>query len=258
MGKIEISKEKIKILYLEGCTLKEIAILANCNLSNIRSHLQRMNVTLRGSHEYRKYNINEDFFKCVNTEEKAYFLGFLYADGYNQVSKNQVRLTLSSIDSEILLKFNKILEYDRPLLYLKNNKVVDLTINSKIISSDLVKLGCTQKKSFTITFPYNIIPDNLIRHFIRGYFDGDGCISLNRQNDVQINITGNTIFIGQLQEILINNINASRTKLQLYKKSCSVYWHGRNVCLKVLNYLYKDSTISLERKNKLYKKIVSL
>jgi intein-encoded DNA endonuclease-like protein len=258
MGKIKISKEQIKTLYLEGKTMIEIAKIAKCNFSNIRSHLHRMGVEIRKSDKYRKYEIDENFFKVINTEEKAYMLGFLYADGYNQSSKNQVRLTLSSIDAEVLLKFNIFLNYDRPLLYLKNNTVVDLTINSKTISSDLVSLGCTQKKCFTLSFPYNTIPASLVRHFIRGYFDGDGCISISEQNDVQINITGNNTFIEQLQEILIKATGASRTKLQLYKKSCSVFWHGKNACFKVLDYLYKDSTISLDRKNKLYKKIVSL
>lgn len=258
MGKIKISKEQIKTLYLEGKTMIEIAKIAECDFTNIRSHLHRMKVEIRKSDAYRKYNINENFFKVIDTEEKAYVLGFLYADGYNQTSKNQIRLTLSSIDAEVLLKFNTILNYNRPLLYLKDNTIVDLTINSKTISSDLVNLGCTQKKSFTLSFPYDKIPANLVRHFIRGYFDGDGCINISEQNDVQINITGNNMFIEQLQEILVKATSTSRTKLQLYKKSCSVFWHGKNVCFKVLDYLYKDSNISLDRKNKLYKKIVSL
>lgn len=255
---IQITKQQIKEFYSQGFTITQIAKLANCNPSNIYTHLKRMGIGCRDFSEYRKYSIDKDFFKIINTEEKAYILGFLYADGYNQVTKKQIRITLQRGDEDILKKINKALKHNKPLYILKNNTVIDLSINSKDMSLDLEKLGCVQNKTFKITFPYEHLSKDLIRHFIRGYFDGDGCISINKKNDVQLNITGNSIFISQIQDILVNELNITKTKLQYYRNVCGMYYHGKNICLKVLDYLYKDSKISLKRKNKLYKKIVSL
>ena len=104
MGKIQISKEQIKQYYLEGKSTVEIAQIANCNQSNINSHLKRMGVTIRKPFEIRKYSLNKEYFKSIDTQEKAYILGFLYADGYNQETKNQIRLTLQKQDKDILDK----------------------------------------------------------------------------------------------------------------------------------------------------------
>ncbi len=257
---IQITKQQIKELYLNGSTITQIAEIAKCNPSNIHTHLKRMEIKIRGFSEYRKYSINKDFFKVIDTEEKAYILGFLYADGYNQVTKKQVRLTLQRRDEDVLKKINKALKHTKPLYILKDNTVIDLSINSKDISLDLEKLGCVQNKTFKITFPFEYMSEDLYRHFIRGYFDGDGCVSINKHNnynDVQMNITGNEIFINQLQDLLISKLNINKTKLQKRFNSFSMFYHGRNVCFKILDYLYKDNKISLNRKNKLYKKIVS-
>ena len=75
---------------------------------------------------------------------------------------------------------------------------------------------------------------------------------------MQINITGNLKFILEIQLIFESVLNVNRTKLQKRKKSYSLFYHGKKLCFKILDYLYKDNTISLERKEKLYKKIVSL
>jgi intein-encoded DNA endonuclease-like protein len=257
MGKIQISKEQIKQYYLEGKSTVEIAQIANCNQSNINSHLKRMNVSIRKPFEIRKYTLNKDYFKVINTQKKAYILGLLYADGYNQETKNQIRLTLQRQDRNILDKINIELNHNKPLILLRD-KYLDLSINSKEISRDLSNLGCTQKKSFTIEFPYTKIPKNLYKDFIRGYFDGDGCISINQYNDIQINITGNLKFIIEIQLIFESILNVNRTKLQKRNSSYSLFYHGKNVCFKILDYLYRDNPISLERKEKLYKKIVSL
>ena len=67
----------------------------------------------------RKYNIDETFFDVIDTEEKAYFLGFLYADGYNNTDRNSVALSLNEDDKEILEKFNNLLQSNKPLQYVE-------------------------------------------------------------------------------------------------------------------------------------------
>lgn len=256
---IQITKERIKELYvIEKQSITEIAKIAQCNPSNIYTHLKRMGINIRKFSEYRKYTIDKDYFKIIDNEDKAYILGLLYADGYNQVKRSQIRLTLHKKDKDILDKINKCLNHSKPLLLLKEN-YLDLTINSKDISLDLEKLGCVQNKTFKIVFPFQCISEDLTRHFIRGYFDGDGCICFSgKYNDIQLNLTGNPLFIEQIQDILVNVLGITKTKLSKRKNSVMMFYHGKNICRIILDYLYKDNKIAINRKNNLYKKLVSL
>ena len=87
---LKITKEEIKSLYLSGKSLSEIALIAGCRFENIRSHLKRMQISCRKQEEaQRKMYLNQEFFNSIDTEEKAYVLGFLFADGYNNEVKNQ-------------------------------------------------------------------------------------------------------------------------------------------------------------------------
>ena len=140
----------------------------------------------------RKYQLREDYFDRIDTPNKAYFLGFLYADGY--VSKTGASIFLNDKDEHILLSFRDELYpvKDRPLYFVKKcfkqwgNKrhatyrQAGLTIFSQKMAKSLMGHGCTQKKTDTIRFPFNSLPEELYRDFIRGYFDGDGCITRSR------------------------------------------------------------------------------
>ena len=66
----------------------------------------------------RKYPIQEDFFDVIDTEEKAYVLGLLYADGYNNTDRNSVSLSLKESDKEILEKVTSLIQPTKPLSYL--------------------------------------------------------------------------------------------------------------------------------------------
>ena len=102
-----------------------------------------------------------------------------------------------------------------------------------------------------------------MRHFIRGYFDGDGCFSVIKRNDrkspnsktYQFNITGMEKPLSIIQQHLVNNVGVIKNSLKRRKSTIAVTLHysGRNVCKKILDYLYNDSTIYLQRKYNKYK-----
>lgn len=119
----------------------------------------------------RKYFYDVNFFKTIDTPEKAYWLGFIYADGC--LSKNELILHLGIKDEEHLNKFKKAIKSNGKIEI--NETHATFRISSKEISYDLIKLGVLRRKTFIIKYP-NLLK-NLERHFIRGYFDGDGCIS---------------------------------------------------------------------------------
>jgi hypothetical protein len=134
------------------------------------------------------YSYNEEFFKKIDSEEKAYFLGLMYADGcierrQSKVCKNiQHKVCLSMLDLEILEKFNNSLEGNSVIKerVLKNGKkFYSLIMTSRKMVESLIDKGCVERKSLILKFPN--LPRNLVYDFIRGYFDGDGSIFSSSQ-----------------------------------------------------------------------------
>ena len=219
----------------------------------------------------RKYPIQEDFFDKIDTQEKAYILGLLYADGWNQTDRNVVGIGLKESDKEILDKITSLIQPTKPLGYYKKNKLkrgfensqneYRLVIVNKRISERLVELGCGKAKTHNLIFPTEEqVPSCLIRHFVRGYFDGDGSVSGDKQK--QFCFVGTIDFLLPLQQILVKELNFSKTKLDRRHKDIdnnirSLRYCGVNQCITFRDWLYKDATIYLERKKNIFDSYIS-
>ena len=257
------TKEEIIALYLSGASAIKIAAICNCNYSNIYSLLSRLGINRRSnSINNRKYDVNHDYFNNIDTETKAYILGFLYADGYNNEKTHVVKLSLQEGDKEILKKISMEIQPDKPLNFLNHRRrrslgqnVKDsyvLNIVSQQISKKLAELGCTQQKTFSIVFPTEKqVPKQFQRHFIRGYFDGDGCVTKSK-NGLKFNLVGTESFLYSIREILMNVIGLKKNHISKRGNIFSLDYCGSN-CLKIESFLYKDSTIRMDRKYNKFK-----
>jgi hypothetical protein len=135
------------------------------------------------------YKIDENYFKCINTEDKSYFLGLIYADGYLNEKRGYMSLTLQEKDIDILEKFKHYIQTNKPLQFIKRNEKntqnqYRFLITRRKMINDLILLGVHQNKSFTCN--PNIINnwnDEFIRHFIRGYYDGDGSLTFYKSRN---------------------------------------------------------------------------
>jgi intein-encoded DNA endonuclease-like protein len=201
-----------------------------------------------------KYSHDTSFFDVIDTEEKAYFLGLLYADG--NVSKKVISISLQEQDKHILDKFKECLKYTGPIISVtkKGNRKQQykLTITSEPLVVSLSKWGMFPNKGFKLTFPQ--ISPSLYNHFIRGYFDGDGCIYVNPKNyDYLFSIVATKEVLEPLQNILIKELGLNKTKLYNPPKVKGMNlfiltYQGRiNVAL-IKDYLYTNATIYLQRK----------
>lgn len=162
----------------------------------------------------KKYKVNDKFFENIDTEEKAYWLGFFYADGYVNDKKGEksIEIGLSSLDRDHVLLFANCIDSNYPIKdrttspnYTKKNgkncQSTHLRIyNSKLVN-DLINLGCMNKKSWKVKYP-NFIKKDLESHFIRGYFDGDGSTRKRGPNQYEVSICGNSDFILGLKNSL--------------------------------------------------------
>ena len=107
----------------------------------------------------------------------AYILGFFAADGSMYKTKRGTHFIEFQItDKELLQQIKKLFDSNHRIAIRNRSKeckpLYRLQIGSKTMFSDLIKLSMTPRKSKTLKFPD--IPVNHLRHFVRGYFDGDG------------------------------------------------------------------------------------
>lgn len=219
----------------------------------------------------RLIEFNRDFFRKIDTEEKAYWLGFLYADGSVSLRNKggTLEVGLAKIDENHLYKFCDSLGKEQKVatkivkLGEKEFESVRLHLCSYEMVTDLINLGCTQNKSLTLEFPSeDKVPNSLIRHFIRGYIEGDGCIGLY-YGRIHFSVIGTKDFLNGMINTFNENLNDIGV-LNLHKQdkrfkndvTTSISKSG-DYALKILNYLYEDCTIYLDRKYEKYLEIVN-
>lgn len=206
-----------------------------------------------------KYTLNHYYFDIIDNEHKAYWLGFLYADGYHQETRYRIKLSIQEKDDYILEEFRKDINSNKPIktekpknINWQNMKTVQLA--SKYLSARLKELGIHQNKSFTVKFPTNKqVPDHLIRHFIRGYFDGDGCIYHNsRYKTYRLSFVGSVSFTNDLSKLIVKTYKirtSFETKTNNKNQTIqSINIKAKNSIKLLLNWMYKDATIYLHRK----------
>jgi hypothetical protein len=195
---------------------------------------------------------NYKVFDEIDTEEKAYWLGFLYADGSVERRGNHVELSLKLSDFGHLEKYKIFL--GSSLTVKKDSFRCRFTVCNEHFNHRLINLGCTNNKSLTLKFPDKNIfkSENLIRHFIRGYFDGDGGISYTEKSKSTC-ILGTFEFLTELLTYL------PCQKKTFYRDK---RWTGNTFGIQyskidsvdLLNYLYSNSNIYLDRKYILFQK----
>lgn len=173
---------------------------------------------------------DEKFFRKWSPQ-MAYILGFITADGCIMKNKRGAYfLEIQSIDKEILSKIRKALKSNLIIgeYQPKNknhNKRYRLQIGSKKIFNDLIKLGITPKKSKTIKLPK--ISNKYFSHFLRGYFDGDGCVNVCtywRKDRNKFSTIINCGFVSGSRKILLD-IKNKLNELAVVKGGTFYYYH---------------------------------
>lgn len=205
----------------------------------------------------RKILFNDSFFEIIDSEEKAYWLGFLAADGcISKRNRSNDRLTftlsLAEKDYDHLLKFKEILNLNilptqnvhRPKsIKFKKSEYISYSyrLHSTKFCQDLINKGVTQRKSLTLEPPKNV-PDALVRHWIRGYFDGDGSVFLDKREHLRVSIAGTKEVLEFIN--LFGNLNKN------LRKRCNFFSLrvSSNKAYKLLHQLFNESNIFLERK----------
>ena len=216
-----------------------------------------------------RYTLNEDYFKDIDTEEKAYILGLLFADGFVGDEKhNNIVIQLHKDDKYMLQNIANAIDFTGEIRetkssggFSKNGKTnFSLNFSSKTMAKHLRDYGIVVKRSETMTTLPNV-PSHLINHFIRGYFDGDGTISKSIKTSYHelssgikkyeySNYTFSIIGTRSFLECIVKEMGLTKYQFKNSKNENMVYLESRakSEMPKIYDYLYKDSTIKLQRK----------
>ena len=153
-------------------TIVEICEEMNISRKTLNNYEKKLGVKCKKIK--RIPNLNKDFFKTIDNEFKAYILGFIYADGYIESNERTLAFNINEKDIDILYKIKECMNCNNEIRKSSTKKCVRLHLSSIDLVDDLKKLGVTRNKTQKISFPK--IDKELLRHFLRGYFDGDGHI----------------------------------------------------------------------------------
>lgn len=256
----------IKQLFEEGYTSSYISKKLGINPKSMYSIIKNTDI-IQKNKQRRNYS-NDSYFNNIDTEAKAYLLGFFIADGYIS-EKRRICLNNSIDDISALELFQKEVCPDSKIYYINKQTGVKIRKTQVIlrISSEemfqtlLNKYKITKNKThdYDFIFDFNLIPKELIRHFIRGFFDGDGSVSFYKtKNTIYFNfsfIFTSLKFSEQISEIFENLFNIKSKIYKIKGKTCEYYPlrfnYNRNRYDKIkeiYNWLYEDSNCFLERK----------
>lgn len=220
----------------------------------------------------RKYKVNDNFFNSIDNQDKAWLLGLLYADGC-VYDNGIIKIDLTMLDRELLEKIKILIDCEYEIRqhgkgkkkFITNSKIYDckdmcrLSWRSKQMKEDLEKLGCYHNKTYTLKFPTEeMIPNEFIKDFIRGYMDGDGSISYwvaNKNTNwkkFELNFCGTTEMMYGISEIFKNKFNCSPAMSARYEErnnnNKQFVICGNRIILNILDWLYSGANTYMKRK----------
>jgi len=256
MEKLLLNETDVVNQYNRLKNIHKVAKYFNVSISPITRILKSNGFDLTN----RRYDVNHNYFDVIDTEEKAYWLGFLFADGYirERKSGNSLEIKLSIKDRHHLEKFrnsigsnHNIVDGFNRVKYkdgVSSSHMSTLAIYSKQLVESIKNQGIHSRKTFTIEKPN--IGNDLIHHFIRGYFDGDGTV---RFVEKKLNGTGIACASEKFREFIINELFDNGITIKHYG---DIHLHIQNKVEnnKFYNYIYNNATIYLERKKEIYER----
>lgn len=255
-NEIKWSIEEVVRLNNEGISLVQLGKKFGVTAGAISVALKRRNFHVINQQNLLKFD--NTVFDSIDSEEKAYWLGFIYADGWVSATDNTFELSLGLKDTKHLQKFADFMNHSNNVRITDNYRC-RFCVTDKHLKKRLIELGCIPRKSLILEFPSeDQVPKQLLSHFIRGYFDGDGCIITKETSCVKL-VTSLLGTENVLEGIKRNaNIIANIRHDARRHLSCKHFALSAGKSEIFLDYLYKDANVYLERKHNLYKNYLNI
>ena len=210
--------------------------------------------------------MKKDYFRIIDSQEKAYWFGFLCADGCIAGDLKSINLDLHIRDIDHIYKFLTAIESTAQVkVHGDKSQYARVRVCCKEMAVDLSNLGCTPRKSLSLQYPSDLIlPKEYERDFIRGYFDGDGClcysVSRRKRNDrvagslyvIRLwffKLLGTKEFLSGVANFLpVDTAITKHGNSNIYQIKCG----GTNKIKAIMNSFYDEESVSLDRKRDKY------
>lgn len=229
--------------------------------------IKRSGIKMRASRDSLSAGLNETYFSIVD-EHRAYWLGFISADGHIVV-KNGVpttfRLFLSTLDRDVLEKLVCDINFGGTIKdYVRTRRGKDyyesgIVFNSRQFCGDLDKWGVLDWKNNDPRMMW-LIPPEFRRDFVRGLFDGDGCITARQRNDRpslvhKVTLVDNKLNAKSLEAVeseISDGASVNKNGVKIGSSCCRLVWVGRNQVKRIAEWMYEGATIFMDRKKRLF------
>lgn len=246
--------------YSNGTSMESLRKEYSCGtIKPIKRVLVTHNVKLRNNDEcIRKYTADYHYFDEIDTPNKAYMLGFLYADGCNYMNDKSYTyhwcVELKEDDEPLLKRMMSEIRYNGVIKHTERNdqyghrKSSQFWVCNHHMCSSLAEWGVVPNKTKTATYPEKL-DEKLLPHFIRGLLDGDGCIDKNGA----VSICGTYELISAIKEKLETLFDIHWCLYRYDNKANTVTISNRsNKVIRFLDWIYDDADLKLDRKYNRY------
>lgn len=253
--------EKCVNLYNEGQSLKSICKERHHDLTTLSKLFKERNITIRDNSYYKSCEVNETYFDKIDSEEKAYFLGLLFADGYTNENNSKVQISLKIEDGYLVCALKNAIHCSNQIEYVPSKDRRHLGFG---ISSPQMRLAFTNEHMARVLASYGMkdknyfpdcVPTELRHHFIRGVFDGDGCVWNGNRSPSEglFYILAKQNFCETIKEIFEHN-GCPNMQLTCRKNIWQVRKSSNKMCMfNAFACMYQGAKIYMHRKHSIWK-----
>lgn len=249
-------------LYQGGMPFEAVGEKFGVSGNAIRGLLFRRGIKARTlSQAKRRVPCNHNYFDEPLDEERSYWIGFILADGsisekkYGRTAGLTVRI--AEVDRGHLCKLAKALGSKHKITHVvegAGHASVQFRVSSSEIAESLIRYNVLPRKSADHAFS-ELIPPHLLKHYFRGYFDGNGGISRHKRSLWTINCCSSHRFLTRFVQWIGEQIGGHDAPVYMGDGIHRVNWSGTHRCREILDLMYKDATVYLDRKMEMYEAV---
>ena len=242
---------------------------AGTSVRIVKRYLQEEKIPIRNFSEAatasnmnrRQYDINDDYF-CHESPNMAYLLGFIAADGSISKRENELKIGLSAVDKEFLQTLATEMGSNRQVKEYTNAagyNCCEWHCSSKKIKDTLAKYNIVPAKTYTFTFPRHLKREYWI-DFIRGYFDGDGCISTAGKSALRWQIVAaNKDVLQTIIDYFWEEYNIPKVSIQEKGSTpCYYFQYSTSATKQIYKILYRENSLYLPRKKEKFDTLLKI
>lgn len=256
----EERKDRAYELYMKYRDLNKVGAELHMSNKTVSEIVKAKGFKIDMSEIKQIYDINQEYFDVIDTQEKAYYLGLLAADGTVGSKTNVVQITLQERDKYLLELLRDAIKSNHNILklnYQSRKKTYQnqyqFSVMNKHMHDSLISHGIVPRKSYCLEFPKDLAPE-LYSSFLRGYMDGDGTIA---KAEKRVRLVSTESFCLSVQKILKDTLDINshiiHEKRDPNRITCTLGVAGGIQTKIFLNWIYKDATVFLKRKYEIYK-----